>query len=79
LGEFSPNVLLLFALGTYVKTTEVAHIFGLLNSTVKVYALILTKPGLGYILGEFFTNSSGHPVAVAKLMVGLTVLRACHE
>jgi hypothetical protein len=24
------------------------------------YVLILTKTGLGYILGDFFTNSSGH-------------------
>jgi hypothetical protein len=27
----------------------------------KIYVLILTKNGLGYILGDFFTNSSGHP------------------
>jgi hypothetical protein len=26
-----------------------------------VYVLILTKYGLGYILGDFFTLSSGHP------------------
>jgi hypothetical protein len=26
-----------------------------------LYALILTKKGLGYILGEFFTNPSAHP------------------
>jgi hypothetical protein len=25
------------------------------------YALISAKNGLGYILGDFFTNSSGHP------------------
>jgi hypothetical protein len=30
--------------------------------TVKVkITTILTKNGLGYILGDFFTNSSGHP------------------
>jgi hypothetical protein len=28
----------------------------------KIYALIVTNKGLGYILGDFFTNSSGHPV-----------------
>jgi hypothetical protein len=28
---------------------------------VKGYSLILTKIGLGYILGDFVTNSSGHP------------------
>jgi hypothetical protein len=27
----------------------------------KSYVFISTKLGLGYILGEFFTNSSGHP------------------
>jgi hypothetical protein len=30
-------------------------------STVKAIFLILIKNGLGYILGDFFTNSSGHP------------------
>jgi hypothetical protein len=25
------------------------------------YALNFTKNGLGYVLGDFFTNSSGHP------------------
>jgi hypothetical protein len=28
----------------------------------KNYVLILTRNGLGYILGNFFKNSSGHPV-----------------
>jgi hypothetical protein len=28
--------------------------------TVKVKILVLTKNGLGHILGEFFTNSFGH-------------------
>jgi hypothetical protein len=42
----------------------VAQILGLLLSTVKVMkALILTKNGVGYILGDFFTNSSGHPAS----------------
>jgi hypothetical protein len=27
----------------------------------KSYTIILTKNGLGYILGGFFTNASGHP------------------
>jgi hypothetical protein len=27
----------------------------------KSVALILAEYGLGYILGDFFTNSSGHP------------------
>jgi hypothetical protein len=28
----------------------------------KRYVIIVTKNGLGHILGEFFRNSSGHPV-----------------
>jgi hypothetical protein len=27
----------------------------------KNYRIILAKNGLGYFLGHFFTNSSGHP------------------
>jgi hypothetical protein len=27
----------------------------------KIFELILTKKGLGNILGDFFTNASGHP------------------
>jgi hypothetical protein len=27
-----------------------------------MYALVSRKNGFGYILGEFFTNSAGHPV-----------------
>jgi hypothetical protein len=32
----------------------------------KSYALILAKLGLGYVLGNFFTNASGHPGRVAR-------------
>jgi hypothetical protein len=28
------------------------------------YILILTKNGVGYILGDFLTNSSGHPDSI---------------
>jgi hypothetical protein len=36
--------------------------FWLLNIFHRTYyVLILTKYGLGYILGDFFLNSSGHP------------------
>jgi hypothetical protein len=31
------------------------------------YVLNLTKIGLGYILGDFFTNSSGHPASHTAL------------
>jgi hypothetical protein len=30
-----------------------------------MYVLILRKNGLGYILVDFFANSSGHPVHIA--------------
>jgi translation elongation factor EF-4 len=40
----------------------VANIFGLLFPTDYVgYATILAKHVLGYNLGDFLTNSSGHP------------------
>jgi hypothetical protein len=32
----------------------------------KSYVLILKKNGLGSVLGDFFTNSSGHPAALTK-------------
>jgi hypothetical protein len=48
-------------LGSFLQITEIAQIIGLLIST-KNYILIMTKNGLGYILGDFFTNVSGHPV-----------------
>jgi hypothetical protein len=62
LGEFSPNSPKgwLFTLGSGSKLTEVACISGLLLFRGTSYALILTKNGLGFILGHFFTNSSGH-------------------
>jgi hypothetical protein len=42
--------------------TEVVHISVLLISPPSLkYVLILTKNGLGYSLGDFFTYSSGHP------------------
>jgi hypothetical protein len=44
-----------------MKITEIAQIFGILSSTVKSYVLISTKNILDYILGEYLSNSSGHP------------------
>jgi hypothetical protein len=35
---------------------------------VQVIALILAKNGLGYIVGGFFTNSSGHPAYEVNLV-----------
>jgi hypothetical protein len=60
LGEFSP-IGRIFAywvtLGSFVKIVEVAPIIVQLFSTVKVmYYVLITKNGLGNILG-----ASGHP------------------
>jgi hypothetical protein len=48
-------------LGSFLKTTEGAQIIWLLFFQVNRDVLVLTKNGLGYILGDFFTDSSGHP------------------
>jgi hypothetical protein len=52
--------------GSLFKITEVSHVFVLLVSNMVRFfrALIWTKNGFGHILGEFFTNSSGHPARV---------------
>jgi hypothetical protein len=49
---------------TVFKNTEEALLFGLLFSRSESYALIFTEHGLGHVLGNFFTNSSGHPAWV---------------
>jgi hypothetical protein len=54
LGENSPNGWL-FALGSYMKIPEVAHIFGLFVQMLSL-SINFDKKGPGYILGEFFTN-----------------------
>jgi hypothetical protein len=43
------------------SSTEVSQIFGLNFFLGKVLCLNFAKNVLGYILGDFFTNSSGHP------------------
>jgi hypothetical protein len=57
LGEFGGY----FTLGSFVKIAEEAQNFWLIFPPSLDYALILTKHGSGYILGDFVTNSSGHP------------------
>jgi hypothetical protein len=61
LVEFSP-IGRLFSLCSFPEITKVAHIFVLFFPTVKI--IIFAKNGLGHILGEFLTNSSGLPVWV---------------
>jgi hypothetical protein len=49
--------------GSFLKITEVvAQNFGLLFSWLSL-CIKIDKNGLGYILGIFFLNASGHPVA----------------
>jgi hypothetical protein len=60
LGAFSP-LGRLFSLGSFSKIAEVAQIFGLPLFLGKGHSLISTKNGFDSILGDFFTNSSGHP------------------
>jgi hypothetical protein len=59
LGEFSPNEWL-FSLGrffeNYRNSPHCGHFFRSKSSV-----LILSENGLGTMLGEFFTNLSGHP------------------
>jgi hypothetical protein len=43
-----------------MKITKVAKILGQFSHS-KICAFILTKNWLGYIFGDFFANSSGHP------------------
>jgi hypothetical protein len=45
--------------GLFGIITKLAHISGLLFPAVKSYVLVLVKNGLGYIVGDFFANSSG--------------------
>jgi hypothetical protein len=60
LGKFSP-IGQLFTFGKLFKQRRSSQIFVLLYSTVKVVHSFWQKNGMGYILGEFFANSSGHP------------------
>jgi hypothetical protein len=67
LGEFSP-VGRLFTLNSFREnyrnsTNTLGYFFH-----GKICALIFTRNGLGYILGDFFTNASGHPGCVYYLV-----------
>jgi hypothetical protein len=59
LGEFSP-IGRLFTLCSFLKMTEVAQIFQTIFAIVKVSYILTFTNGLGYIIGDLFTNSSGH-------------------
>jgi hypothetical protein len=60
LGEFSPLGQQL-SLGSFMKIAEKSKVFLARFWRRKSCVLILTKSELGYTLGDFFANSSGHP------------------
>jgi hypothetical protein len=60
LGKFSP-IGRLFTLGCYLKITEAAKTIWLHFFHGTIYLFILTQNGAGYILGDAYSNSSGHP------------------
>jgi hypothetical protein len=48
---------------SFLKITEMAQFFGLVTPRYKLCINFDPKSGLGYILGHFFTNPSGHLAA----------------
>jgi hypothetical protein len=62
-GEFSP-IGRSFSLASFTKINKKLKFLANLFHG-RSYALILTKGGLRHTLGDFFTNSSGHPVGNA--------------
>jgi hypothetical protein len=54
MGEFSPIGWLL-NLGSFFLITKIEQSLGLIFAQCKL-CIILTKNGLGYVLGNFFTN-----------------------
>jgi hypothetical protein len=62
LGEFS-SIGRLFTSGSFFKITEVEYIhIWTIFSIISVKYLFWQKNGLGYILGNIFTNASGYPL-----------------
>jgi hypothetical protein len=58
-GDFSPNGCLFRYFGQFLDNDRsILHIWA---NVFRGWASISTKSVLGYILGDFFTNSSGHP------------------
>jgi hypothetical protein len=59
LGEFLPNGPM-FIFGSFLKIKKSSKNNWAICFQSKSYVLIMAKNGLGYILGDFFKNSSGH-------------------
>jgi hypothetical protein len=71
----------IFYQGSVLKNSEVARILGLLFSYGKSYVLISPKHLLGYVLGDFVANPSGHPPSHTHILSGksrsLALLHIC--
>jgi hypothetical protein len=61
-ANFRLGIRQLITLFDFLKIIEIAQNFRLICFHSESYLLILNKNWLGYILGQFFQNSSGHPV-----------------
>jgi hypothetical protein len=59
IGRIFANWAIVFIWAVFV-ITELAQIFWLLFTTKVVNVILFTNNELGYILGGFFANSSGH-------------------
>jgi hypothetical protein len=53
----------LFTLDSFLKCTDKAQNFGLLLPQLRLW-INFDKNVFGYILGDFFQNSSGHPACM---------------
>jgi hypothetical protein len=67
LGEFSPIGSVFFIFGQFNEIYAIRPKFGCYS--IFFYSIcysIFTKYGFGYILGDFFTNESGHPARLLR-------------
>jgi hypothetical protein len=69
LGAFSP-IGPIFYSGRFFEKDKISPNFCATFSRDSSCVLILTQHGLGYILGEFFTNSSGQPASGVDIASG---------
>jgi hypothetical protein len=79
LGEFS-SIGRLFSLGSFFrKFPNSPNLWDTFSKVKFMCVLILTKNGLGHILGDFLTNPSGHTdwhssaLRMPKLMDGISM------
>jgi hypothetical protein len=75
LGEFSP-FWRLFSMGSFLKITEVAKLLSRYFPRNKLL-IKFDKNGLGYTLGDFFTNSSGRIALQSNLNECALLLISC--